>query len=121
VIWRHDDDNRHCDFKIIHQRKCDRKDYGSSLAVEDFLGPKGLTIFLSFLSVGPIKQNLGQSSRNRIRDMDEFVDLVRRFQIPYYEEARRRFSDSEILERMSDANEVYPYQPQVLQNLAAGD
>lgn len=38
-------------------------------------------------------------------------------QIPYYEEARRHFSNHDLLENFSDANEVYPYLPERLKEI----
>ena len=56
-----------------------------------YLGPEGLTQLLAFLSLGPL---LGPSdAMPRVRDFDEFVDLLRRLQVPYYEEARPHFGD----------------------------
>lgn len=116
VIWRDKlDPLRYHDFRIIHQGRCDPKGpYSSSLPLQDFLGPEGLTMMLAWLTVGPLKN---EEPSNRVENFAEFVDLVRRVQIPYYEQARLRFHDSEVESDMSDANEFYPYLPDTLRQI----
>lgn len=110
VIFRSDDDHRHHDFTIIHQGKCDNKRYPMSLALDDFLGPDGLSMVLSFLSPGPVKRALGDEGDHQVQDFDEYVDFVRRVQVPHYEDARRLYrEDHDVLDRLSDDNEVGPY------------
>lgn len=120
VIWRKDDSGRDHDFKIVHQMTCDLDDYPSSMPVEAFLDADGLSYLLSFLSVGPLRLMLGDVSGPGVANLDEFVDFIRRLQIPYYEVARRRLSDPEILERLADSNEASTYMSDVLKNIASG-
>lgn len=117
VIWQHDKNHQEYDFKVIHKTRCDDDKYPSSLAVEDFLGQDGLAYLLSFLSIGPIKKNIGQKGGGTVKSLDEFVDFFRRMQVPYYEEARTKFNDPDVLENLADSNEVYPYLPGNLQNI----
>lgn len=105
VIWRSDKNLKYYDFKIIHQTKCDISAYSASAALQDFLGVNGLVYLTSFLSLGPLKK----TSYSNVANNDEFVDFIRRVQIPYYEEARRKFTDPQVLEWHSDSNEVAPY------------
>ena len=64
VIWRRDDNNFDCDFRIIHQGKCDNKrEYSLSMSLDNFLGINGLQYLLQYLSIGIIKKNLGQENR----------------------------------------------------------
>ena len=98
VIWRTDEHNRDYAFKVIHQAVCDRESYPASEAVKTFLGNDGLSYLLSFLSLGPIKLALGDSSEPQVKNMDAFVDFFRRMQAPYYEEARKRFCEPDVLE-----------------------
>lgn len=121
VIWKDDDQDGPYDFKVIHHPKCDHHlpNYPLSRAVRDFLGVEGLTRMLSFLSGGPIRKKLSPGDKYGVRDSDEFVDLVRRFQIPFYEEARVRFTDSDILEKTRDWNEYAPYRPDELKWIAS--
>ena len=115
VIYHNDQNHKDHGFKIIHQSRCDLKDHHSSMSLDTFLGSEGLAWLTSMLSIGPIKLRLGQKSGPDVRDMHEFMDFFRRCQTPYYEEARRYFNDEDILDRFSDANEVYPYLPDVLE------
>lgn len=117
VIWKKDDDNKSRCFKIIHRQKCDRKEYPASSALRDFLGPRGLAILTAKLSRGPIRAHLGQSHYSDVADLDEFVDFMRRVQIPHYEEARRLFSREELIHWFADANEVAPYLPETLERI----
>lgn len=119
VIWRDTDHKAH-DFRIIHQTRCDDKDLQSSLPLADLVGPAGLAKLLSFLSYGRLDQLKETGARpNRIGDIDEFVDLIRRVQTPFYEQARPLFSLAEVQESMADWNEVAPYLPNELERLVA--
>lgn len=117
ILWKHDQDLRDYDFKIIHHLKCDADEYPLSTDLESFLGENGRSKLLSILSVGPIKINIGQTSRSNIKDLDEFADLFRRLQLPYYEEARIKFHNRELLENYSDANEYFPYRIEELKKI----
>lgn len=115
VIWR-STGLGYRGFKIVHQSKCDSDSYPASAALKNFIGSSGLNYLMSFLSPGPLM------TRNRggtpsVTDFDEFSDFVRRVQIPYYEEARRFFGIEEVINHFCDANEVYPYTPDVLKSI----
>lgn len=97
------------DFKIIHQNQCDLHDHNASIPLDNLLGLDGLTYLLAFLSVGPIHHNSTTSREPQIEDFEAYVDLVRRVQIPYYEQARRRFRDRRILENFYDSSEAASY------------
>lgn len=101
-------------------RRCDpggAHGYLSSMDLQHFLGPDGLALLLSWLSVGPLK---GGGSGPCVADLDEFVDFVRRVQTPYYEEARPHFGDEHTYYWLGDANEYHPYLPETLQDIAGG-
>lgn len=120
VIWRQSPEMKSFDFKIIHKVRCDIASHQSSSALDDFLGPDGLAKLLSHLSLGPIKANLGQSRRlTEVQDLDEFVDLIRRVQMPFYEHARTKFESPDLLADFADANEVQPYTEAALKRIAA--
>jgi hypothetical protein len=111
VIWRTDDDRRGYDFRIVHKnlggRRCDPEaDRGFVLHTElsSFLGPEGLAYALSLLSPGPIMCD----AYLRVADFNGFVDLVRRTQTPWYEEARPFWDTEHTRHWLADANEVYP-------------
>lgn len=107
-------------FKIIHQGKCDDRRANLSAALRDYVGTDGLAKLLSILSIGPLKTAQGQSPRV-VGDLDELVDFMRRVQTPYYEEARQRFSEEEVMHDFYDSNEVAPYLQSRLKTIAAGD
>lgn len=120
VIWRSSDRVR-WDFKIIHKVICDDKSHGSSLPLSYFLGPDGLIRLTSFLSYGEYHLRglePDASGGATVRDMDEFVVLLRRLQIPFYEEARRRFDDVEFQQDVDGASEVRVYGQDILEQAA---
>src|SRR5690606_4189633 len=114
--WQSSDDGYY-DFKIIHQGRCDRKRYPASSALQDFLGPQGASYCLTFLSYGPVIARDSNYSRCKVTDLDEFVDFMRRVQVPYYEEARRLFGHPDVRSDLADANEFYPYIPDTMKSL----
>jgi hypothetical protein len=103
------------DFKIVHKtmdawRCWDRADaagYRSSYELGECLGIDGLTTLLSWLSEGPVDD----SGHHDVvpEDLDGYVDLVRRLQTPFYEEARRKFRNSEVRQELAGVNPIYPY------------
>lgn len=117
VVWRNDDQGCH-DFNIIHKITCnDRDRFSQSAALAEFLGPRGLSYCLSFLSLGPVLARTQNVSHTRAADMDEFVDFVRRVQLPHYEQARRLYKDRAVLDQLRDANEIFPYLPGTMKTL----
>ncbi len=117
VIWQTTKEMKAHNFKIIHQSRCDIREFHSSSALEDFLGPKGLAYLLTFLSLGPIKMHIGQTPHCDIIDFDEFGDFFRRVQTPYYEEARRAFGNEDLLDWFADSNQLSPYLPDTLKEI----
>jgi len=113
VIWKNDESLLCHDFRIVHQRSCQDFSYTSSLPISSFISDGGLCKLLSFLSIGHIKGN----GENRIKNLDEFVDFFRRMQVPYYEEARRRFNNMDLIYDFGDSNEYYPYHVDVLKKI----
>lgn len=53
-------------------------------------------------------------------DIDEFIDLFRRMQMPHYEEARRKFDDPDALTAILGSLDAYLYDPDRLRQLAVG-
>jgi len=111
------------DFKIVHQSGvngqggCDpgaRAGYVSNLNLPILLGEDGLAYLLSMLSAGPLK-----GGGITVSDLDGFVDLTRRLQTPWYEQARARFGDEDVKTDLADANEVFPYLPETLKKIAS--
>ncbi len=125
VTWRtrNDEGRTAHDFLVVHKNMdgygCDpeaRQGYTSNLDISAFLGDEGQARLLSMLNAGP----LIASDRCEVlpQDMAGFVDLFRRMQTPWYEEARSRWADEDVQHWLGDASEVYPYQPEVLQRVA---
>ena len=122
VIWRRSTDGSASGFLIVHKnfggRDCDpgaRAGYVSNIDLSDMIGHVGQARLLALLSSGPIRPG-GVGSA----ELDSFVDVFRRLQTPWYEEARPRFEDELTHEWLDDANEVYPYIPAVLERIATG-
>ena len=109
VTWRRDDNYSSYSFKIVHRERCDLKTHWSSLHLTAFVGEPGLTYLMSFLSPGPLIVRRAEQGRPEVNNLDEFVDLVRRVQTPYYEEARCHFRNPDVLEHFETSNEVDPY------------
>ncbi|SKF35392.1 Uncharacterised protein [Mycobacteroides abscessus subsp. massiliense] len=121
VIWRRDDERRGFDFRIVHKSmdgyKCDPgagQGFCYHTELENFLGANGLAYALSLLSPGPL---MG-STDVQVLDFNGFVDLVRRTQTPWYEQARTQWDTEQTRDWFTDANQVYPYQPAVLERIA---
>lgn len=118
VLWS-GTGNSHIDFHIIHQGVCDDDRHHRSMPLTNFLGKKGLVYLTKFLSLGMIIKHRypdTQDSNTHV-DLDEYVDFFRRVQLPYYEEARKYFSNSELQEDYYDSNEVFPYLPDRLKHI----
>jgi hypothetical protein len=106
LIWKADAPSyKDHSFKIVHQRSCDLKDHEHSSPLSELVGVDGLANLLALVSLGPLKR----SSIMGIKDMNEWVDVVRRLQTPHYEEARRRFNVPELMDAYADSNAVAPY------------
>lgn len=122
VVWRKPTAQAPtADYRIIHQGQCDpgsSAGFTSSLALTDLLGAEGLAWLLAWLSPGPL---LGPSDPQPPQDLDAYVDLVRRLQTPWYEQARPRFQDTKVLQDLAGANEIYPYLPTTLRRIAERD
>lgn len=112
-------------FLIVHKnidgRDCDpgsRNGYYYNVDLDSLLGQRGMAHLLAHLSAGPLK---GGGGAAQVADMDEFVDLFRRLQVPFYEQARHRFDDDDVANAYSDANEYFPYMPDELEKIATTD
>ncbi|WP_156649148.1 hypothetical protein [Mycobacteroides abscessus] len=99
----------------LYGKKCDPSEK-STIALSEAIGPNGLTNLLSFLSYGPIIR--AKRSRNRVADFDEFVDLIRRVQIPWYEEARKRWYEEGTRDHVDLSDEVIPFRTESLEWIA---
>lgn len=123
VVWGTDENGLIDKIKILHKNShvngertgcdCDRR-YSMSLPLESFLGDDGKVVFMSLMDPGPY---FVEEYRNRIADMRLFLDVFRRLQIPYYEEARLYWAEARTDGFFAGANEVWTYLPRTLQAL----
>lgn len=124
VLWEYIDDHRRKGFQIVHRGRngCDNHSKPASSALVDFLGPDGFARATALMDVGPIMRNQSGSAEfhDRIADLAEFTDFMRRLYIPGYEEARDRFNDPDVLDELQGCNETRPYMQDVLQRIAGG-
>ena len=93
VLQNRNDENS--DYKIVHHAGCvDKKMYADipcSLSLDKFVGVDGLVRLISMIDLGFYHM---PEYRLEIKNMREFIELFRRVQIPYYEEARLYWSDA---------------------------
>jgi|SRR5690349_17204815 len=103
-------------FRIVHAVRCQRG--GDDTVTEDlhtYLGDDGLTRLLAHLTAGPAR---ACEAGLAVRDIDEFVDLIRRLHTPYYEQARDRFAEPAVAEALRADDRWHPYRPSQLRTLA---
>ena len=96
--WLSGDDHKAHSFRIVHHApKSPRKPGGDCYAytkasgrmdldLDAHVGPSGLPHLLTFLDAGEYHQRDYQGPE--VRNVREWVELFRRLQLPYYEEAR---------------------------------
>lgn len=116
VIWKHEIGKPFHSWKIIHQGECDLDDHHCSGALVDFLGVEGLNVALSYLDDGPFATG-GRGPGSSIPNLKEFVDFIRRVQIPYYDLARVRFDNPRVVEDFRD-HEVWAFTPERCKQIA---
>ncbi len=92
-------------FRIVHHSRCALQDHTHAAPLSDFVGVDGLAHLLGLVSLGALRR----SSMMGVKDMNEWVDLVRRLHTPHYEEARRRFDDEELRDQYSRSTSAAPY------------
>lgn len=105
-------------FKIVHTGRCDDRSLPKSMPLTAFVGVDGLSYALALLSPGPIQMTLGRPAYADHPVMEDFVDFVRRVQIPSYEQARIHFDNPALLEERSDQSESAPYRQKALEDIA---
>ena len=116
VIWKYEIGKPFHSWKIIHQGVCDLDDHDCSGALVDFLGVEGLNVALSYLDAGPFATG-GRGPSSSIPNLKEFVDFIRRVQIPYYDLARVRFNNPRVIEDFRD-HEVQAFIPERCKQIA---
>lgn len=126
--WLEPTDLQDHSFRIVHHwTSSPRKDSGGCYQhqgdpdcrdahLHELLGPQGLVYLLSFLDPGPHHEP--DYERPRIGDMRNFIEVFRRLHIPHYEEARLYWDRAYRAGWFDGANEVYMYQPRMLERIA---
>lgn len=118
VIWKSAAGQPYHDFKIVHQSKCDPDgDFDCSGALSDFLGIDGLNHALSYLSAGALQAPFERGPRSSTPNLDEFTDLIRRVQVPYYDLARPYFKNPRVIDDFRGM-EVMAFSPEILKRIA---
>lgn len=118
VLYEKDKNSLAHNFRIIHKIKCDKSPDSLSMALSNFLGTQGLVYLTSFLSIGPISKQFGDNSSAGVKDFDEFVDFFRRVQIPFYEQARMKFSPHLFNENNLEPSGILDYMPKNLERIS---
>jgi len=125
LVWRQNENGQAKDFRIVHKGNCDDKTlYTQSFEMNWLLGKKGIENFLYLLSDGYIfvnhyKLNEPTQYKPKVENLNDFVDLFRRFQLPYYEAARILFNREDIRNELiaEGHNESSPYTEETLKNI----
>ncbi|HEX8983421.1 MAG TPA: hypothetical protein VF792_11655 [Ktedonobacterales bacterium] len=100
-------------FRIVHNNN--RCQYPSSTRVHDMslsrlLGPDGLALLLALVAPGGRTGN----REDGVESLEEWCELVRRLQIPYFEEARQYWSDAEADDYFTASDIRAPYSQAML-------
>jgi len=116
VIWKNEIGKPYHSWKIVHRGQCDLDDHDCSTALVDFLGVEGLNLALSYLDPGPFAMGTSEP-RSSIPNLKEFVDFIRRIQIPHYDPARVRFNNPRVIEDFA-GREVSAFNPETCKLIA---
>lgn len=107
------------EFSIIHnKRECssrNRNDSQQSASLKDFTKEKGLVNLLSKIDCGPI-HNPNFNGPN-ISEFRIYLEFMRRLTLPYYEEARKYWTEAVGDGYFNDMNEIKIYLPDTLKGL----
>lgn len=107
------DENFKCyNFKIVHSQKCCISDLPSSFSLERVTSDNGLGILMSWIHIGR-----GESSDEpEFQSSKEFAEVFKRLHLPYYEEARKYFTQAEN-DGMLDGNTNAWHSPEHLREI----
>ena len=125
VVWGTDQEDKLDKMLILHKNNrhkdgtktgCDREKmkYTSLLPLSSFLGDDGKVLFLSLVDAGPYHC---PEYKNNVADVRLLLEVYRRLQIPYYEEARLYWDRAMEDGYFQEANEVWMYLPETLRRL----
>jgi hypothetical protein len=128
VEYKVDDDPflRHS-FRVVHQAphsprraggaNCyySNSERGGDWALADCLGPRGLILLTSWIDPG--REFIREFKAPQVRDMRDWVVLMRRLHVPFYEEARFFFQQAHRDGNMGGWNDFSFYTPKGLQEI----
>lgn len=128
VVWPRSEARKFGGFKLVHKsisgRTCDPND-GPSMQISDLVGERGQAWLLYFLSEGPMSQQARLEAPHdeptpqpRVSSLDEWVDLFRRLQVPWYEEARPLLNNELVRWSVSNYDDPGNYTPETLESVA---
>lgn len=130
IEWLVEDDMAD-DFRIVHRASASPSRPGGNcyyhaddrgrhdMHLDKCAGLAGLPWLLGFLDLGPV-HDPDQQRTMRVRSVREFVEIMRRLTLPYYEEARTLWgiaTEGGFFE--GDRNEIAVYLPETLKALIA--
>jgi hypothetical protein len=127
VLWLRNESDKSYGFKIVHHSVFSpRKQNGNedcytysatnpTLSLSQFVGDQGIVQITSFLDTGPYHQENYKGPE--VSDLREFTELIRRVQIPYYEEARFYWDEAQKDGFFDSMNQVLLYLPETLKKL----
>jgi len=101
LIWQFDNKDMNYNFKIVHKDKCDDRNFPSSYELQSCIGIDGLLRLIMFLDDGDLFDK--NQRQNTVLNLSEFIEILKRLQIPNYEEARKYFKDDEIKNKLYDS------------------
>ncbi len=125
VHWRTDGGLKIREIEILHHLKASPR--GGQLgcypprmekdrALNTMLGPRGLIVLLSYMDVGEYHDKEA-TELNRVGDVRNWVTVMRRLHLPYYEEARKYFAEARRDGELEGINEVALFLPDTLEGL----
>lgn len=85
------------------------------MALTDCLGAHGLVLLTSWIDSG--KEFTRKFEKPGVKDLREWVVLMRRLHVPYFEEARLFFGQAQNDGKIGDSNQVHFYSPDGLQEM----
>jgi len=126
--WLSDDDHKAYDFVMVHHAIHSPKRSGkdcylhahsprsSSSSLDNYTGPNAQAYLYRFLDFGEYHDP--DNTGPKLKDIREFVNLMRRLTIPYYEEARRYFGETKYRDMLAGgANEILMFTPAFLKQV----
>lgn len=123
LIWKMGEDGKIDDMRIVHHntegddsaaRHCDDDNFPLSSDLNAFIGAQGIVQMLSLIDPG---RDFIPEYHEYIGNMRLFVEIFRRLQIPYYEEARLYWNKAIADGYFNEANEIWSYLPENLKVL----